>query len=403
MASFSQFLTGMAALCALLAPNLPAKADNPSPPLACEVAVDGRAIQPEAPIGQLKMSLRADGRPLLAVTTNIQNESELYLLHCADGGCGSGTVQLLDQSSNYNSPPGLLLREDGRPAVAAPWQGGINYYDCSDAGCAYRQVRPLVPSGNYQVDEAPLVELDQGRVAMVYRAPPFSAQTNDLLAYVCNDGSCQSGSTRTVLDVPAEISRNYVDLVASSDGQGGLLASWIQFTVGSEIAWELQRCPLGLCSGAAPSVVAGRAEPESAPERVAMRVRADGRPLLLDAQRGSRALIDCQDTNCSVRVQRPLPIEGDIEVGGLELDAQGHAVFFERPAGRLVFRVCADAACTTASASPVEVPTVRPQVWDLQRRANGELVLAYTTVETRELRIATCSEAPFFADGFEPR
>lgn len=402
MPSFSLLLTCTAVLCAMLVPNLPAEAGNPPPPLACEVVVDGRAIQPEAPIGQLKMSLRADGRPLLAVTTNVQNESELYLLDCADGGCGSGAVRLLDQSNNFNDPPGLLLRADGRPAVAAPWQGGINYYDCSDAGCANRQVRALVPSGNFQGDEAPLVELDQGRVAMVYRAPPFSAQTNDVLAYVCNDGSCQSGSTQTVLDIPAEVSRSYVDLVASSDGQGGLLASWIHFTPSSGIAWELQRCPLGLCPSAVPAVVGGPT-PVSAPDRVAMRVRGDGRPLLLDSQRGNRALIDCQDTNCSVRVQRPLPIEGDTEVGGLELDAQGHAVFFERPPGRLVFRVCADAACTKASASPVDVPTVRPQVWDLQRRANGELVLAYITSETRELRIATCSEAPFFADGFEPR
>lgn len=392
----------MAALWALLVPNLPAKADNPPPALACEIAVDGRAIQPEAPIGQLKMALRADGRPLLAVTTNVLNESDLYLLDCADGGCGSGTVQLLDESTNYNDPPGLLLRADGRPAVAAPWLGGINYYDCSDAACSTRQVRALVPWANHLGDEAPLIELDQGRVAVVYRAPPFSAERNDILAHVCDDSSCQSGSTRTVLDVPAEISRTYVDLMASSDAQGGLLASWIHFTSGSEIAWELQRCPLGMCTSAVPAVVAGRT-PVSAPERVAMRVQADGRPLLLDAQRGSRALIDCQDTACAVRVQRPLPIEGDVEVGGLEIDAQGHAVFFERPPGRLVFRVCADPACSTASAHPVEVPTARALSWDLQRRANGELVLAYITSETRELRIATCSEAPFFADGFEPR
>jgi hypothetical protein len=368
----------------------------------CRGLVDTAVAQPAAPIGFVRAAFRADGRPLLALTTQVDNASELHVSDCADPACAGGTSRLIDQSTSYFGTPGLVVRGNGRPALSAPWLGGLNFYDCGDAGCTFRQVRPIVPSANGLTGSTPMTLVGAGVPAIVYVASPFSGERQDVLAHVCLDAGCSSGQTRTVSDVPTGMSRIYIDLMVARRDGGDLHASWIQYPSSTaKTAWELLHCPGAICGPASPTLVSGPTA-TSIPLRIEMVVRPDGRPLLLDGQAGRRVLIDCADAACSTLQAHPLPVGTGGQVGGLALTGAGRPGFFQFESGVLTFRVCADVTCASASSAAINLPTNGLATWDLVRGPDDRLLLAYVTADTRQARVATCIGPPLFSDDFEP-
>ena len=57
----------------------------------------------------VRLAARADGRPLIAYTTDVHNASTLNLFDCDDSTCASGHIVPLDVSSNYFGAPGITL------------------------------------------------------------------------------------------------------------------------------------------------------------------------------------------------------------------------------------------------------------------------------------------------------
>src|SRR3982751_3913537 len=77
------------------------------------------------PVGFVRVAMRADGRPVLAYTSDVHNDSALYLYDCANPVCSAGHAVYLDSSYNYFGAPGILVRADARPLIIATHRGGL--------------------------------------------------------------------------------------------------------------------------------------------------------------------------------------------------------------------------------------------------------------------------------------
>jgi len=98
---------------------------------ACTLANNPLPIGSD-PIDHTRLALRQDGRPVLVYSNAVHNNSSLYFYDCANPACSAGHSVYLDASSNYFGASGIVVREDGRPAIVASYFGGVRFYDCAD-------------------------------------------------------------------------------------------------------------------------------------------------------------------------------------------------------------------------------------------------------------------------------
>lgn len=368
--------------------------------MECEYAADAPIPQPQTPIDRVSLEFREDSRPVIALTAGPMNEQSLHLTDCRDLECGLGTERLLDSAFNYSSQPGLAVRSSGRPMLAAVWYGGLNVYDCGDAGCSFRSVRPLIPT-SLGATGGVLALMPDDRAVIGSEGNGIQGNPFDLVGYRCADAACSSAQAQTLQDYPDNANHTLLDFRLAASAEGDLYVSWIRMPgPANQTEWQLLRCPGGDCSAAMPSLVSG-ATAISYPVQIVMAIRADGRPLLLDGQSGRRVLIDCTDADCASFVPHPLPVPSTGLAGGLALDEGGRVNFFHFESGELSFHTCRDAICSESDAVQVALPVDTIWNWSFGKAPDGRLGLAYVTAGTRQARLASCGDGRLFNSGFE--
>lgn len=368
--------------------------------IACEYGSDTLVAQPQEAIGFVSLAFRSNSRPLLALTAGANNSQSLHLTECSALECGTGTVRLMDQSTNYAMPPGISVRSNGRPAIAASWVGGLNFYDCGDTACSFRVVRPLV-QGGLGARGGVMALLPGDRAVVGDEGSSTQGNAFDLRGHTCVDAGCTSAEVQTLKDYPDDAGHSLFDLQLESSAVGDLYVSWIRVPGPvSQTEWQFMHCPGGDCSEAVPSLVSG-ATATSFPERISMAIREDGRPLLLDGQSGRRVLIDCSDPGCAGSVAHALPVPTTGIAGGLALDTEGRANFFRFEGGQLEFHTCLDATCSDTNSVQISLPSSLISTWDFGRAPDGRLGLVYVAAGSRQARFATCGDGRLFSNGFE--
>jgi hypothetical protein len=357
----------------------------------------------QSPIGFARALLREDRRPLVLYTTDVQNASSAHIADCSDLSCSTNASALLDNSTNYYGTPGFVMRPGGLPAVVAPGfaGGGFTFYDCGDAACTFRFARPIPGRGFFNA--GPATVLPDGRVVMTYDNGEFGEPDyRDVFLYTCANLACTSGTASKIYDVNTATNENVRDIELATSGDSSVLIAATRNLDGapSTNAYELSVCPAAGCSGPAHQIVSGPVA-TSYPIDVAIAMRSNGLPIMLDNQSGRRVLIDCQNAQCTSNVARPLPDNAIGIATGLVVDGLDRPAFGLLQSGAVAFFQCSDVVCGAGQATSVPSPALGYWQSELSRGVDGTLMLSYIDATTRTLRLATCDSDAVFASGFE--
>jgi hypothetical protein len=358
----------------------------------------------QAPIGFARALLGANRRPLVLYTTDVLNASSAHIAACSDLTCTTNTSALLDDSTNYYTTPGFVMRPDGRPAVLTVGYGGpgFTFYDCGDAACTFRFAR-LIPGRGY-FNAGPAAVLPDGRVVMTYDNGEFGGPDyRDVFLYTCANLACTSGTASKIYDVDTATNENVrdIELATGSDSSVAIAATRNMNGATATNAYEFSVCPAAGCNAPTHQIVSGPVA-TSYPSDVAIAIRSNGLPIMLDNQSGRRVLIDCQDAQCTSNIARPLPATATGIATGLVVDGMDRPAFGLLRTGAVAFFQCNDVECGTGQATAVSSPAQGYWQSELSRGADGTLMLTYIDANTRTLRLATCGAAdPLFASGFE--
>ena len=348
----------------------------------------------------VRLAVRADGRPLLAYTTDVHNASTLNLFDCDDSTCASGHIVPLDASSNYFGAPGIAIRSDGRPVVTASWFGGLRYYDCQDADCTSFTYNQIWPNGSAILSDMPIALQPNGNPAFIYidDTLPTAPRPGYLIVHFCADAACSSASEQT-LAIPTAADSPFSTLSFAIDANGYAAATYFESDGPSNVyTYNLARCADVACTTVSNMPITAPIV-ASAPFRTALALRTGGLPLALDSRSMHTALLDCTTINCSAFDDRALPASASgvpIGLGLLANDLPAFALFAPNSVGAFS---CSNATCTSGTEIAVTNTTQSILDGDFALDAAQRPLLAYIDFDTRKLSAAGCDV--IFANGFE--
>jgi hypothetical protein len=355
----------------------------------------------DEPIGHVRMALRPDGTPVLVYETEVHNSSTLHFYDCANRECSSGTSRLLDSSYNYYGDPGIVVRGDGRPVIAASHRGGLRLYDCSDAACTSATSTDIVAEGAGVLSDTPLLLQANGNPVLLYLDGSIGERPGWVISHFCADVSCVTGGREEALAAPA--TNSWFDAMSlAMSGQGMPVAAYYG-TDGPSNSYGIF---IGACSGnpACSSVTTTRiAAPVSRfpPLHPAVIVRSDQRPLVLDDVPAGPALLDCTTPQCTSATRRDLPASAAGQPLGLALlpgDEPAFALFGNEVVGAFA---CADAACSNGTAVSIGYSQSAIRDGDFKLDTSHLPVIAYIDSDAKTLGLARCTSDVVFADGFD--
>lgn len=360
----------------------------------------------EQPIGFARPQIGTDGRTRVMYTTQVENDSSLHLTLCADLACSSGDSRLVDTAYNYFEPPAFLLRPNGRPLIATNGFATFTYalYDCGDQACSFRFATPVPGTTFSRVSGAAI--LSSGELAVLHEGGFGGPNQRDMMILGCGaePSSCASGSASVLYDVTVGTNEFFIDTEIAASPTGGFVVATLRSLNGlnAQARYEIVSCASLPCTSPMPSLVSGPTA-TSYPMEVAIAVRADGRPLALDAQEGRRVLIDCLDAACAAHQAYPLPNTVAGTPVGIVVDRDGNASFGVWAPGEVGFFRCANPVCSSGQRLVTAASTTGFRAGKLATDANGSLAMTYVDPADRTLRLVTLdrSTVPLFEDGFE--
>ena len=350
------------------------------------------------PINHVSVALRQDGRPALAYSNDVHNASSLFFYDCDDGECASGHIVTLDSSSNYYSSLGIVVRPDGRPAITAPYYGGLRYYDCSDAECSTVAETDILPYGSAIESDLPLALQASGFPMLLYLDDVLGVRPNYLIAHFCSDAAC-TNATEQVVDVPNNDGSEFseLSLAVGSDGRPAIV---YLTSIGSSdtYVFDIARCGDTACADITRTQFAGPLS-VAFPFANGIAIPADQKPLVLDTEPGGISLVDCSTVACDASTVHSLPAAAAGQPIGLRLLANNplFALFNASTVG--VF-ACSDAACTSGSLTQTSSTATTVGDADFDLDSHARVAIAYIDADTRTLSVAGCLNE-IFSDGFE--
>jgi hypothetical protein len=352
------------------------------------------------PFNHVRVAVRQDGRPLLAYTSNLQsvNSSALYAYDCDDAACSSGHPIHLDTSTNYFGAPGIVIRNDGLPAIVAGFFGGLRYYDCADADCADVTDTDLRDQENALVGEAPIALQLNGNPAILYVDGKITVRPGYLILRFCADVGCVADGTEKVLAMPA--SQSEFSGLSLAIGSDGIPAATYLASQGANNTYNIAHCSDAACTAVVNSQISAPVG-NSTPVRSGVAIRSDLRPLAIDSQAQNRALLDCANVGCTAANNALLPSSAIGTPVGLKLLAGDRPAFALFNALSVGAYACATAACTSGAA--VQVASAATSILDADFAVDSASypAMAYIDQATSDVGIARCVGDIIFVDGFD--
>lgn len=353
------------------------------------------------PFNYTRVAVRgAGGRPLIVYTSDVNDNSSLYLYDCDDANCTAGHSIFIDKSTNYSGAPGIVIRGDGRPAVVATYLGGLKFYDCSDVECATVTSLMLRETHNSIFKNTPVVLQANGNPAVAYVDGLNTTRPGQLILRKCDDVGCATAGTEVVLATPPQASMfSFVSLSIGSDGS--FAAAYLTTGGPSNLnTYNIARCSDASCASI---VTAQMSQPigNTSPSWTALTIRSDERPLALDNQASNRALLSCTTSGCATTSNILLPataIGTPIGIGTLTGDIPAFALFGALSVGAYA---CADVGCTSGTAVQTTSATSTIRDADFVLDAAHGPAIAYIDAVTKALAIARCANDDVFVDGFD--
>lgn len=351
------------------------------------------------PVDYVRLAMRDDGRPVLAYTTDVHNNSSLYLYDCANPACSAGHVVYLDTSSNYYGAPGILVRPDGRPLIIATWFGGIRLYDCADADCAGYSMHDIRANASAIFSDIPFVLQANGNPVLLYLDGVLGARPGYLIVHFCGDATCDTGTMEQVLAMPPPATPMFSALSLARGSDQTLVAAYLSSVGGSNLnTYNIARCTDAACTSVIDTQVAAPVG-DSTSVRTALAMRSDLRPLALDSQANNRVFLDCATSGCGAWNDRPLPTIG--QPLGLKLlsgDVPAYALF---GAPHVSAVACNDSGCSVGNGLIANTATSSILDGDFALDGNARPAIAYIDFDTRTLAVAGCKADVVFIDGFD--
>ena len=351
------------------------------------------------PLGFVRLAMRADGRPVLAYTTDVHNASALYLYDCANPACAAGHSVHLEDNYNYFGAPGITMRSDGRPLVVASYHGGIRLYDCADTACSGFSLHDIRVAASAIFSDMPVLLQSNGNPVFLYLDGVLGTRPGYLIVHFCSDASCDASGTEQVLAMPPPETPMFSALSLALDADQNPAAAYLSSVGGSNLNnYNIARCADTGCSAvdnAQLAVPVGNATPV----RTALAIRSDRRPLALDSQAQHRVLLDCTAAACTASNDRALGSSGmPLGLKVLSGDLPAYASFDGSTVAAIA---CTDASCS--GGNPVVAATATASVLDgdFAVDANARPAVAYIDFDTRNLAVAGCTADVLFIDGFE--
>jgi hypothetical protein len=351
------------------------------------------------PINHIRVALRQDGRPALAYTNDVHNASSLFFYDCDDGACSSGHIVTLDTSSNYFGAPGIVVRPDGRPAITAPYFGGLRYYDCADADCSTFAQTDILPTGSAIGSDLPLALQVNGFPMLLYLDDVLGSRPNYLIAHFCGDAGCTS-ATEQVLDVPADGGSEFSELSLAVGSDGHPAVTYLtSIGASNSYVFDIARCGDAACASVTRTQLAGPLA-VAFPFANGIAIRSDQKPLALETEFGGVAMFDCSTIACNASTPHSLPVTAVGQPIGLQLlsDNPLFALFAASTVG--VF-ACSDATCSGGSLTQTSSTATAAGDADFALDTQARAAIAYIDADTRTLSAAGCLPNEIFTDGFQ--
>ena len=350
------------------------------------------------PVGFVRLAVRADGRPVLAYTTDVHNNSSLYLYDCANSNCSAGHVVYLDTSSNYYGAPGVRVRPDGRPLVIATYFGGIRLYDCADADCGSYSTHDIRANASAIFSDIPFALQASGNPVLLYLDSVLGPRPGYLIVHFCSDATCDAAGAEQILAMPPPATPMFSALSLARGSDQTLAAAYLSSVGGSNLnTYNIARCADIACTSVSNTQVAVPVD-DSTPVRTALAMRSDQRPLALDSQANHRAWLDCTSSACNAWNDLPLPTIG--QPLGLQLlpgNVPAYALFDSSTVSAVA---CNDIGCTVGNGVVAGTPTTSILDGDFALDQNARPAVAYIDFDTRALAVAGCTDV-VFSNGFE--
>jgi hypothetical protein len=140
--------------------------------------------------------IRADGRPLIAMGGNAGAATRVGLLDCNDAACTSGTSRTLIPNTS-RTPIAMVLRADGRPLIAMTGvTSNVSMYDCIDVVCGSTALTAL----DAQSPTSGIgLKLRSNGLALIASGRFVAADESPVRLFDCTNAGCSAGSNRIVV------------------------------------------------------------------------------------------------------------------------------------------------------------------------------------------------------------
>lgn len=330
----------------------------------------------------VRVVVRADGRPFLAYHEDGASGMRIY--NCADPSCSSGNARYLATSGDPGEGIALVLRPDGRPLIAyiEGSSDTLHVYSCADANCTGGTNTTLespVRAGSIDV----ALRAD-GRAVIAY----VSASTTLLRTWHCANLDCTAGASLEHNLYPTGVA-----IAIRPDGRPLLAAGGNAGSADSPRFWD---CADAACSS-------GTLRPTTGvlyQEVKAMRLRADGRALLLTSQFfGAAGIVACSDVNCTSA--NGIAVAGCTRTSDadLALRADGTAVIACASGSSgsslfgLVLHDCTNASCSSGSARALLPEGRAGNAAAVALRSDDRPVVAYQDAPNLDVGVYVCASA----------
>lgn len=371
---------------------------------AAEAACQLSNIQLEGPIEGTR-TLSAwwpdSGAPAFVMTSDLGSNPQHSMLACADAECDVQSLHWLDAGATGASAPAVFADpETSQPTIVAAHSSGLMHYRCADVTCMVRQTSTL-PNTDGVTLHSNVVRWGQGEWALVYVNAP--ASSGDLTLLHCQNADCSQHATALILDQPESPAHQIRDVQLSRTPSGALLVASLDVALANDpiLRYRLSYCQTPACSQPQHRLLI-EAPPTPDLDHVALAVRADGRPLLLDPRQSGPALIDCSDATCTTQpVWHPLPNEANDWYAGLVLDAHGFPVIGHIRGNEAGMLQCLDAVCQNATPHLMPLPLSSPVSGTLSQNARGDWLLSHIDREEGVAHGTRCVSTVLFAADFE--
>jgi hypothetical protein len=349
--------------------------------LSCELlpmAFD-RVIESAVDFGRhVRMTLRADDRPLLAYHDESQGNVRLY--DCADATCSSGTGRTLASSGDVGEGIALGLRSDGRPVLA--WINDTTdtafFHACEDAACSSGVTTAIQTQVNPGLIDLALRSDDRALVAF------RSTSTFALELFKCANVQCTSGASTSTILIPTGIA-----IAIRSDGRPLLAAGG---NGGNGDSPRFYDCADAECTTGTPRSTTGVQYHGISN----MTMRSNDRAFLLTKPSGgSPGIVSCNDANCTA-VQTTILAGCTPNVAGhMTMRPNGSpvaaCVFSSSGQYALSMHDCSTSTCTAGSTRPVLGFGRAGQAVAVAVRSDDRPVIAYYDQVNADVGLFICA------------